>query len=186
MSDWWTDLDTLYSRVWDTLVKGVHVRHAAARHVALATAGQTGGAEARMVVLRGADRAAGKLYVHTDTMSAKVAELRADPRATLLVWDAQAHLQIRLKCEVGIDTGDCVAPAWRRIPEPSRRVYGNGDEPGQSRDCPEALTVTPDQSRFAVMTCTVREIDALHLGRDMHHRAQYSRSRNWQGRWVTP
>ena len=186
MSDWWTDLDTLYARVWDGLIDGVHRRDAAARFAALATAGQTGGAEARMVVLRGADRTAAKLFIHTDTLSAKVAELRADPRATLLVWDAADHLQIRLKGEVGIDTGACVSPDWQSIPEPTRRVYGNAHEPGGGLACPEALTVTPDQSRFAVMTLTLREIDTLHLGREAHHRARYRRSWGWRGRWIAP
>lgn len=186
MSEWWTDLDTLYARVWDTVLEGVRDRRAAARFVAFATAGQTGGAEARMVVLRGAEKASGKLFVHTDTLSAKVAELRADPRASLLVWDPAAQLQIRLKAEVGIDTGAVVGHDWARIPETARRVYGNEPEPGGGMNCPEALTVTPDQNRFAVMTCTLREIDTLHLGREVHHRAIYRRRSGWRGHWVAP
>jgi hypothetical protein len=186
MSDWWTQLDTLHARVWDTLETGVAQRDAAARFMVLATAGQTGGAEARMVVLRGMDRATARLFVHTDTLSAKVAELRADPRATLLVWDRTAQLQIRLKAEIGIDTGACVGRDWEKIPASARRVYGNDPEPGGGVAIPEALTVTPDQDRFAVMTCTLREIDVLHLGPDVHHRAFFQRKTRWSGRWIAP
>ncbi|TDL91125.1 pyridoxamine 5'-phosphate oxidase family protein [Meridianimarinicoccus aquatilis] len=186
MSEWWTDLETLRTRVWETISDGVHNRHSAARVAALATAGQNGGAEARMVVLRGADQTSGKIYVHTDTLSAKVAELRADPRATVLIWDPAAQFQIRLKVEVGIDTGSCVERDWDRIPGQARRVYGNAPEPGWGLECPEALTVTPDQSRFAVMTCTLREIDALHLGHEVHHRAAFRRRDGWRGEWIAP
>jgi len=187
MSDaWWTDLDALRRKVWEYLVDGAHNPGATARFVAFATAGQTGGAEARMVVLRGADPAAGRLVIHTDTLSAKVAELRADPRASLLVWDPETRLQIRLKAEVGIDTGSVVRPDWEKIPEHARRVYGNAPEPGGTMICPQSLTVLPDPDRFAVMTCTLSEIDTLRLGRDIHHRALFRRRDGWQGRWIAP
>lgn len=187
MSDaWWTDLDRLHDRIWEYLTEGAATPGAPARFLAFATAGQTGGAEVRMVVLRGAEREPARLVVHTDTLSAKVAELRADPRASLLLWDPDARLQVRLRAEVGIDTGAVVRPDWERIPPHARRVYGNDPEPGGAMSCPQALTVLPDPDRFAVMTCTLREIDALHLGREMHHRALFCRRDGWAGTWIAP
>ncbi len=186
MAEWWTELAAFHDHIWSALEAGAARRDRSRRFLALATAGQTGGAEARMVVLRGAERELGRLIVHTDTLSAKVAELRADPRATLLSWDPEEQLQIRVKVEVGIDTGSVVRRDWERIPETARRVYGNQPEPGGPMACPQALTVTPDQDRFAVMTCTMSEIDALHLGREVHHRAIWRRRGGWAGRWIAP
>lgn len=186
MPEWWTALDDFHAHIWETLAAGAARQHPAARFLALATAGQTGGAEARMVVLRGADRERGQLVVHTDTLSAKVAELRADPRASLLLWDPSVQLQVRLKAEIGIDTGDVVRDDWEMIPETARRVYGNEPEPGGIMDTPQTLTVSPDRARFAVMTATVTEMDALHLGRHVHHRGLWQRRDGWKGRWIAP
>jgi hypothetical protein len=186
MSEWWTNLDAMLDQVWLRLRRGVADRKAPSRYLVLATAGQTGGAEARMVVLRGADRAEGTVTAHTDTLSAKVAELRADPRATLLLWDPKALLQVRLKVEVGIDTGTVVGGHWRGVPEPARRVYGGMPPPGDVLLAPEGLVETSAQDRFAVMTCKIRTIDALHLSAPRHHRAQYHWQDGWRGRWIAP
>jgi len=186
MSEWWTDLAGLYETVWQYLEDGAARPGTPARFLAFATAGQTGGAEVRMVVLRGADRDRGELVVHTDTLSAKVAELRADPRASLLMWDPAEKLQIRLRVEAGIDTGAVVGEDWERIPHKARRVYGNAPEPGDPMASPQALTVSPDPRRFAVITGRVMEIDALHLGVEIHHRALYRRRDGWQGQWIAP
>lgn len=186
MSEWWEELDSLLEAVWAYLEAGAREPEAPARFLGFATAGQTGGAEVRMVVLRGADRDRAALVVHTDTLSAKVAELRADPRASLLVWDPATKFQIRLKAEVGIDTGSVVSADWERIPPHARRVYGNRPEPGGTMASPQMLTVTPDRDRFAVMTCRLTEIDALHLGREAHHRALFRRRWGWSGRWIAP
>ncbi|OSP54525.1 pyridoxamine 5'-phosphate oxidase family protein [Pseudoruegeria sp. SK021] len=186
MTDWWAELGQLQDRFWTCLCDGAAGRHPAARFLALATAGQTGGAEARMVVLRGADRGNGSLTVHTDTLSAKVSELRADPRASLLFWDPDLRLQVRLKVEVGIDTGQVVDADWQRVPEPARRVYGILPPPGADLTAPVDLATLPDRSRFAVMTCTITRIDALHLGRTTHRRAMFRRSDDWIGQWIAP
>lgn len=186
MTEWWTHLDTMLDQVWLRLRRGVADRKAPSRYLVLATAGQRGGAEARMVVLRGASREAGTLVAHTDTLSDKVAELRADPRATLLMWDPKAMLQARLKVEVGIDTGAAVGGQWRGVPEPARRVYGGMPPPGDVLLEPQELVETSAQDRFAVMTCKVREIDALVLSTPKHHRALYRWQDNWAGRWIAP
>jgi len=186
MTEWWQDLQALHAAVWARLEDGVARPGAPARQLALATAGRTGGAEARMVILRAAERAPAQLVVHTDTLSAKVAELRADPRCTLLLWDPAARLQVRLKAEAGIDTGAVVHADWSRIPPPARRVYGNAPPPGAPMPAPASLTTRPDPDRFAVITFTLSEIDALRLGDDIHHRARFRRHDGWAGSWTAP
>lgn len=139
-----------------------------------------------MVVLRAVDRTTATLVIHTDTLSAKVAELRADPHATILCWDPDLRLQIRLKAEIGIEAGNAASSDWQSLPETARRIYGGLPPPGLEIDAPLDMAEFPDPSRFAVMTCTVMLIDALHLGRNRHQRAVYRRRDNWAGRWVAP
>jgi drug/metabolite transporter (DMT)-like permease len=56
----------LHAQVWARLLRGVGDRHAPARHPVLATVAQGGMPQARTVVLRAADAAAGTLDIHTD------------------------------------------------------------------------------------------------------------------------
>lgn len=182
---WAAGLETLHAQVWTRLVRGVGDRHAPARHPVLATLSPDGGPQARTVVLRAADPVAGTLDIHTDLRSAKVAELRADPRAALHVWDGSAHLQTRIEALAQILSGDAVAVIWDRVPEPSRRAYGGTPAPGLPLADPLAHDPTPDPAAFAVLRLTVHAVDALHLG-PIHRRARFQRADGWTGRWLAP
>lgn len=114
---WARSLDTLFDQAWTRLSRGVHDRHAAARHPTLATASARGRPQARTVVLRAADKGNGAILVYTDLQSHKVAELRISPFAALHIWDSSAHLQIRLAASVSILTGPDVAELWRNMPD---------------------------------------------------------------------
>ena len=160
-----SDLAALLDAAWDALLRGVADRDADLRLLTLATAGTDGWPQARTVVLRGADRAAGRLTVHTDRQSAKVAELAADPRATLLGWDAGAALQVRLRVRVAARDG--TAEEWARVPPASRPAYSG------------------DPARFTVLTATVEAMDLLHLG-PVHRRAVFLRADGWAGVWRAP
>ena len=106
---WARELVTLHDHAWQRLLRGVHDRHAPARHPTLATVTPDGLPAARTVVLRAADQSAGRLELHTNLHSAKIADLRATPVAALHVWDNGSRLQIRLEADVAIATGPEVA-----------------------------------------------------------------------------
>jgi len=182
---WARTLDTLHAQVWARLLRGVGDRHAPARHPTLATVDSDGQPQARTVVLRAADPAAGTLDLHTDLRSPKVTALRANPRAALHVWDASAHLQTRLTGTVAILSGEAVAAIWARVPDPSRQSYGATPAPGLP--IPEALAYdrTPDAATFAVLRLTVQSVEALHLG-PQHRRARFEREGGWAGQWIAP
>ncbi len=182
---WAADLATLQAQVWLLLVRGVGDRHAAARHPTLATLSPVGWPEARTVVLRAADPVAGHLDLHTDLRSAKVASLRANPRATLHVWDASAHLQTRIEATVTILTGADVADIWARVPDASRSGYGALHAPGLPIADPLAHDRTPDPASFAVLRCAVQAVDVLHLG-PRHRRARFDPANGWAGQWLAP
>ena len=182
---WATDLSQLYTEVWLRLSRGVHDRHAPARHPTLATVTPDGRPQARTVVLRAADKLAGTLDIHTDLRSAKVRDLRATPFAALHVWDASAHLQMRLEVLVTILTGQDVAATWAGVPEASRLSYGSSPAPGQPIEQGLAYTKAPDPASFAVLRLSVQTVDALHLGPD-HRRARFDRVDDWAGAWLAP
>ena len=159
--------------------RGVADRRAPARHPVLATVGSNG-AEARVVVLRAADREAETLTIHTDSASGKVAELRETPGAALLVWDAEAKLQIRLRATVDILMGD--AETFARLPDAARANYGGTPAPGTPIPDPGAHDPAPDARRFTLLLAHVREIETLHLGTP-HRRARF---RDGEATWLAP
>lgn len=182
---WAETLPQLYDHLWARLIRGVHDRHAPARHPVLATVNAQGVPQARTVVLREADKQAASLTFYTDLHSAKISELIATPKASLHIWDASAHLQTRIHADVSILSGDDVRERWKNVPERSRSAYSAGPAPGQPIADSLAYTKTPDQAAFAVLHLDIQSIDALHLGPD-HRRAHFSRADHWAGQWLVP
>lgn len=182
---WANDLAELHAQVWTRLARGVHDRHAPARHPTLATVTPDGLPQARTVVLRAADRGSGNVECHTDIHSAKVRQLRATPFAVLHVWDSVAHLQFRLEAEATILKGADVAAIWARVPEPSRLAYGSTPAPGQPVAHALGYTRKPDPACFAVIRLHLLALDVLHLG-PSHRRARFMRTDNWAGQWLAP
>lgn len=181
MSDPATLAATL-AAVWDTLEAGVAHRAAPARHIVLATTGPNG-PEARLLVLRAADRAAGTLTLHTDAATAKARDLAADPRAALLVWDPDARLQIRVRARIALGPG--TAPDWAALPDASRTLYGGTPPPGAPIPTPAHHRAAPDPARFMILTAAIHEMETLRLA-DPHERARFSRSDGFAGTWIAP
>jgi pyridoxamine 5'-phosphate oxidase len=182
---WAQSLDTLLVAAWARLQRGVRDKRAAARHVILATRGRNGWPQARIVVLRGADKDASLLEVHTDLRSAKIAELQADPRAMLQAWDLRAHLQIRAEVRAEILSGPQVAARWDRVPEGSRMAYGSTPAPGQPIADALDYIKHPNAQDFAAVNLHVQAFDLVHLGAD-HRRARFERADGWAGHWLAP
>lgn len=182
---WASDMALLHVEVWRHLTRGVHDRHAPARHPTLATVSPDGRPQARTVVLRAADKTAGTLDIHTDLRSAKVMDLRATPFAALHVWDTSAHLQLRIEARVTILTGHDVAATWQGVPEESRGAYGSTPAPGQPIAQALGYTKAADPACFAVLRLRVSTVDALHLGPN-HRRARFDRDNDWAGTWLAP
>ena len=185
MSDWFETTDGIRAKIWSTLGRGVAEAAHPARCPTFATVSPDGWPEARTVVLRSADPQAGIVTVHTDLHSAKIKSLRTSLRAALHVWDAQQDLQIRLQAEVTIHSGAQTHPLWDAIPDHAQQSYGVIPPPGTPIEHALAYVKSPDPDTFAVLTCTITKIDAVHLGAD-HRRANFSRVGHWRGQWLSP
>jgi hypothetical protein len=177
-----SDLAATLAAAWDTLEAGTRDRAAPARHIVLATTGPHG-PEARLLVLRAIDRAAGTLTLWTDTATAKAAQLAEDPRAALLVWDPDARVQVRLRAGIALRPG---TPAeWSALPESARTLYGGVPAPGAPIQSPDAHTISPDPTRFTILTASIDEIETLRLATP-HERARFTRADGFTGCWLAP
>jgi pyridoxine/pyridoxamine 5'-phosphate oxidase len=140
----------------------------------------------RSVVLRGADIAARCLEIHTDTRSAKFAEISVNPRAALHIWDAARRIQLRLRGTVALHVADGVAEAaWARLSPSSRSTYCVAPGPGVAIASPHATHAVGEDAGFSVF-CVLRlafaELEWLHLEHGCHNRASF----RWHNGEVTP
>lgn len=179
MSEWYETPEGLLAAAWAALAAKP------GPEVALATVSPDGWPEARTVILRGADRAAGLCEVHTDRGSSKMDSLRATPRAALVLWDPGPALQIRMQGGVEILTGAETRSAWDKVPDRSQTAYGKRPSPGTVIPDALAYDLTPGPEAFAILRLTVQQIDVVHLGAD-HRRAAFAREDAWRGRWLSP
>lgn len=184
--DWSSTLKGFHDQAWKRLARGVADRRAAARHPTLATVGLNGGAEARTVVLRAADRTDGMLELHTDRDSEKVAELHANPAASLHIWDLRVRMQIRLRVLIRCHQGALATERWQQVPSVSRWAYGGNPAPGGLIHRPTDYRADTDVDRFMLLLCTVQSMELLHLAEDGHRRALFRRADGFAGNWLAP
>lgn len=180
MSDPFADLGSLEAHVWDRLVEAARDPDDPFRCVALATQGADG-PEARIVGLRRADRALAEVEVHSDLRTAKVSALERDSRAALLLWDADARVQLRLALDMRVVRAD--PERWGRVPRSARLNYGTDPAPGTPIAAPEVLRRTSEMARFVALVGCVRRIDMLSLAHNPHRRAVFDAQ---AARWVAP
>ncbi len=185
MSEWFETLDGLQERAWARLAMAALQSDV----VSFASVTPDGAPTVRSVVLRLAEPDPGTLEIYTDIESTKIAGLQKTPRACVMLWDADLSLQIRAACAVDILTGESVSDRWAAVPEHSRLSYGITPSPGQPIAEGTDYAKVPNQAVFAVLSCTVNQIDAVHLGRP-HRRAQFTRPQSnngdWAANWLAP
>lgn len=183
MSEWHETLSGVHDRAWQLLIRGANDPKHVARTPTLATMSPDG-PQQRTLILRQVDRAAGSVTLFTDAASHKVAEIEADPRAALHIWDKRTQLQLRLNVVITMTPGD---PAlWAKMPEGAREVYGVEPPPGTPIDGPETFTRVPNGEKFLELTLTIHRMELVALGLPIHRRADFDRSNDWAGRWLAP
>ncbi|MGB3548415.1 MAG: pyridoxamine 5'-phosphate oxidase family protein [Saprospiraceae bacterium] len=193
-----SNLADLLSHCWQQLTRARHDRHSPFRLATLATLDLSGAPALRMVVMRSVSRADNELGCYTDLRSAKVGQLQADPRASLLFWDKKHSLQIRAAGIMRLADQDTAEELFDRLSKNSRTTYATRSAPGTSQPGPtddlppdwENLDLAETDfacANFQPLLLSVTSLDVLQLGRPRHLRAQYVLSGNeWQGEWVTP
>lgn len=163
--------------------------------MALATVGLDGAAMARMVVLRDVREESRRLEFHTDARSPKVAQLSAEPRATLLFWDPAARLQLRAEGRVvlfGAGTPEA-EERFERLSEAAKRTYQTDPAAGTPLHGSETAPIRTEgagdlaRSVFTVAWLTVERIDWLQLSDEGQRRAEivYEGEGATQ-RWIAP
>ncbi|WP_324827978.1 pyridoxamine 5'-phosphate oxidase family protein [Qipengyuania zhejiangensis] len=160
----------------------------------------TADADSRVMVLRDFESATWTLRFHTDARSPKVSVIEADPRVSVIAYDSESKVQLRLRGHGRIERAGPVADAaWAAGDNFSRRCY-LGVEPGRPADGPTSglppqferaepsdADLVPARQNFAVLLVELREADWFSLAHTGHRRAIFRADGPlWEGRWIAP
>ena len=178
-------LDDFLNFAWVQLSRGKADKKSPARHPTFVTSSVNGFPNARTLVMRRSDRKNNQLEFHTDTASSKMLVLEKSPYAGIHIWLPKVKLQIQMDVIVEVKVGEITIPNWKNMPNNSKVAYGTIPNPGSVIESPFAYDYAPDQKRFAVLLCHIQSIQLLLLG-TKHIRANYKKTKNWQGEWLSP
>ncbi len=178
-------LDDFLDFGWAQISRGKGDKKSPARHPTFVTSSADGFPNARTLVMRRFDRKNHQIEFYTDTASSKMMVLEENPRAVIHIWLPKVQLQIQMDVDVEVKVGDITIPTWINVPTNSRVAYGTIPSPGAVIESPLAYNYTPTQKRFAVLTCHIQSIQLLLLG-TKHIRANYKKTTDWQGEWLSP
>ena len=155
--------------------------------------------DGRIVVLRKSDRENNLLQFHTDLRSPKVDILKKNNKASLLFYDKDEKIQLRVKVECEINNQNSTTEeSWKKTQRISRRCYLTDSPPGTASDNPtsgmisklEDFDYTMEQSEegyknFTVIKCKIKSIEWLYLAAKGHRRAIFDLEKQ-KKYWLVP
>ena len=155
--------------------------------------------DGRIVVLRKSDRVNNLLQFYTDFRSPKVDILKKNNKASLLFYDKEEKIQLRVKvdCEIN-NQNPTTEESWKKTQHISRRCYLTDSPPGTISENPtsgmisqlEDFDYTMEQSEegyknFTVIKCKIKSAEWLYLAAKGHRRAKFDLE-NKNESWLVP
>ena len=155
--------------------------------------------DGRIVVLRKSDKENNVLQFHTDLRSPKVYILKKNNNASLVFYDKEEKIQLRVKVTCKINNKNSIAEeSWKKTQHISRRCYLTDSAPGTTSENPtsgmisklEDFDYTTEQSEkgyenFTVIKCEIKSIEWLYLAAKGHRRAIFD-FENKKNNWLVP
>ena len=155
--------------------------------------------DGRIVVLRKSNRSNNVLQFHTDLRSQKIDILRKNNNASLVFYDKEEKIQLRVKVECEVNNQNSTTEeSWKKTQHISRRCYLTDSPPGTTSENPtsgmisklEDFDYTMEQSEegfknFTVIKCKIKSIEWLYLAAKGHRRAKFDLETN-KNAWLVP
>ena len=195
---YYEDLVEIQNKYWSMLEDAVTNRSSPFR-IPVFMCSNNDEIDGRIVVLRKSDRQNNLLQFHTDLRSPKVDILNNNNKASLLFYDKEEKIQLRVKVECEINNQNSVTEAsWKKTQHISRRCYLTDSPPGTISENPtsgmisklEDFDYTMEQSEdgyknFTVIKCYIKSIEWLYLAAKGHRRAKFDIKNNKEY-WLVP
>ena len=195
---YYENLEEIQKKLWSMLDDAVVNRSSSFRIPVFICADQND-INGRIVVLRKSDRKNNVLQFHTDLRSQKVDILKQNKNASLVFYDKEEKIQLRVKvnCEIN-NQNSKTQESWKKTQHISRRCYLTDYPPGTTSENPtsgmisklEDFNYTMEQSEngyknFTVIKCKIKCIEWLYLAAKGHRRAKFDIENN-KTAWLVP
>ncbi len=196
-------LEHRFNEAWALILEGATSRRSPCHTPVVATIGEAGLPQQRVMVLRAADQETRLLRFHTDARAHKVNEINASNALSILLYDAQAKVQLRLSGTGRIQTeGEDIDAIWQDADRFARRCYLAQVAPGSLSSGPasglpdwvqgikpEEADLAPARANFAILLAEIKRIEWLYLAATGHRRARWEWddiAQVWNGCWLIP
>tara|TARA_Y100000768_G_scaffold339783_1_gene283255 strand:+ start:720 stop:1319 length:600 start_codon:yes stop_codon:yes gene_type:complete len=195
---YYQNLEEIQIKLWSMLNDAVINRSSSFRIPVFICADQND-IDGRIVVLRKSDKSNNVLQFHTDFRSPKVNILKKNNNASLVFYDKEEKIQLRVKVTCEINNNNPLAEeSWKKTQHISRRCYLTDSGPGTVSENPtsgmisklEDFDYTMEQSEkgyknFTVIKCKIKSIEWLYLAAKGHRRAIFD-IENKKQKWLVP
>jgi len=156
--------------------------------------------DGRIVVLRKSDQSNNLVQYHSDIRSDKIAKLKKNKNASMLFYDKEEKIQVRLKIECTINhNNEITKESWLKTGHMSRKCYLADKGPGTESPEPTSglkpeldnFKFTMEQSEegyknFTVIQCKIKSIEWLYLAAKGHRRAKFEFGDTNKEYWLVP
>jgi len=195
---YYEDFKEIKKKIWLMLSSAVTDRNSQFR-IPVFICGDQSDFDGRIVVLRKSDEQNNIVQFHSDIRSDKIEKLKKNNKASMLFYDKEEKIQVRLKvkCTINHDN-DITKESWLKTGHMSRKCYLVDSRPGTESDNPTSglkpeldnFEFTMEQSEvgyknFTVVQCKVKSIEWLYLAAKGHRRAKFDLENN-KDTWLIP
>ena len=185
-------------KIWSMLDDAVTNRNSQFR-IPVFICGNQKDFDGRIVVLRKSDQSNNLVQFHSDIRSDKIPKLKSNKSASMLFYDKEEKIQVRLKVECTINhSNEITKESWKKTGHISRKCYLVDNGPGTESSTPTSglkpeldnFEFTMEQSEegyknFTVIQCKIKTIEWLYLAAKGHRRARFEVDNNKEY-WLVP
>ena len=195
---YYEDFKEIKKKIWSMLDDAVTNRSSPFR-IPIFICGDQSDFDGRIVVLRKSDQSNNLLQFHSDIRSEKITKLKNNKNASMLFYDKEEKIQVRLKVECTINhNNDITKESWSKTGHISRKCYLVDNGPGTESPAPTSglkpeldnFEFTMEQGEecyknFTVIQCKIKSIEWLYLAAKGHRRARFDLINNKES-WLVP
>ena len=195
---YYENLKEIIKKIWSMLDDAVTNRSSQFR-IPVFVCGDQKDFDGRIVVLRKSDQSNNLLQFHSDIRSDKIPKLKNNKKASILFYDKEEKIQVRLKVECTINhENEITKESWSKTGHISRKCYLVDNGPGTESPTPTSglkpeldnFEFTMEQSEkgyknFTVIQCKIKSIEWLYLAAKGHRRARFEIDNNKEY-WLVP
>ena len=196
---YYEDFSEIEKKIWSLLDDAVTNRNSSFR-IPVFICGNKNDFDGRIVVLRKSDQSNKILQFHSDIRSDKIKKLKDSNNASMLFYDKEEKIQVRIKVECTVNhQNDITKQSWLKTGHMSRKCYLVDNGPGTESPTPTSglkpeldnFEFTMEQSEegyknFTVIQCKIKNIEWLYLAAKGHRRAKLEYSDYTKGYWLIP